>query len=162
MSDKKATSKMRRFAGFIIPGLSIGFFFPLIIGLLYVGIVLLLANPEKYGGGYAPFVLAGVITAIAGLVFTIAHIDKDLEESKQNLVRIGELYVLAAVALTTLGLFFPIYDGLAQPFAAYYIPFLLVILTLVTSCLLSCVATKRLIWVLWEKRKALFKGSLEK
>lgn len=155
VSISKCISGTKRFVRSVIPGLLMGLF-PLVIVLLYMGIILLIVNSKKYGGGYTPFVLAGVITAIAGLVFTIAHIDKDLEESKQNLVRIGELYVLAAVALTALGLFFPIYDNLVQPFAVYYIPFLLVILTLLTSCLLSCVATWRFICVLWKKRGTFF------
>ena len=62
-----------------------------------------------------PFVLAGVIAAIAGLALTIAHIDKDFEEAKQNLIRVGELYAAAAVALIAFGLLFPVYDSLAQP-----------------------------------------------
>ena len=109
-----------------------------------------------------PFVLAGVIAAIAGLVLTIAHIDKDLKEAKQNLVSIGELYAFAALALIAFGLLFPVYDGLAQPFDAYYIPFLFVVLTLVAFCLLPYMATYRFILVLWKKRKAFFKDTLEK
>lgn len=161
ISISKCISGTKRFVRSMIPGLLIGLF-PLVIALMYMGVILLMINSEKYGGGYVPFVLVGVIAAIAGLVFTIAHIDKDFEESKQNLVRIGKLYALAAVALTAFGLLFPVYDSLAQPFDAYYIPFLFVVLTLVAFCLLSCVATYRFILVLWKKRKALFKDSLEK
>lgn len=146
----------------MIRGLLIGLF-ALFVVLMYIGVILLTFGREKYGGGYVPFVLVGVIAAIAGLVLTIAHIDKDLEESKQDLVRTGELYALAAVALTAFGLFFPIYDSLAQPSSdACRIPFLLVVLTLIASCLLSCWATCRFVRVLWKKRKALLKDSLEK
>jgi uncharacterized membrane protein len=106
--------------------------------------------------------LAGVLAVIAGLVFTTAYIDKDLKEAKQNLVNAGELYAFAALALIAFGLFFPVYNNLAQPYDVYYIPFLLVVLTLVASLVLSCVATYRFIRVLWEKRKSFFKDTPEK
>ena len=162
VSVSKCMSRTKSFVRFMVPGLVTIGLLPLVIALMYIGLILLVANPEKYGGGYAPFALAGVIAVIAGLVFTIAHIDKDLKEAKQNLVNIGELYAFAALALIAFGLFFPVYDGLAQPFDAYYVPFLLVAFTLVASCLLSCVATYRFIRVLWRKRKGFFKDTLEK
>jgi len=157
VSISKCISGTKRFVRSMIPGLFIGLF-ALVVVLVYIGVIFLMFKSEEYGGGYVPFVLAGVIAAIAGLVLTIAHIDKDFEESKQNLVITGELYALAAVALIAFGLLFPIYDSLVQPFDAYYIPFLFVVLTLVAFCLLSCVATCRFVLVIWKKRKALFKG----
>lgn len=158
----KCMSQAKSFVRFMVPGLVIIGLLPLVITLIYIGLILLMANPEKYGGGYAPFALAGVIAAIAGLVFTTAHIDKDLKDAKRNLVNIGELYAFAALALIAFGLFFPVYDGLTQPFDVYYIPFLFVVLTLVAFCLLSSVATYRFIRVLWRKRKGFFKDTLEK
>lgn len=134
--------------------------FPLVIGLMYIGIILLMADARNYGGDYPPFVLVGMIAAIAGLVFTIAHLDKDLAKSKQKLVRIGELYALAAVSLAAFGLLYPILNNMTTPFGAYCIPLILVVLCLVVFCLLSAVATYRFIQVLWEKRKAFFKDSL--
>jgi len=149
----------------MVPGLLIGLLiglFAFVVVLIYVGIILLMINSEKYGVGYVPFVLAGVTVTFAGLALTIAHVDKDFEESKQNLVRAGGLYALAAVALTAFGLLFPVYDSLEQPSDAYYILFPLVVLTLFAFCILFCWATYRFVLVFWKKRKALFKDILEK
>ena len=156
----KCISGAKRFVGSVILGLLIGLF-PLVTVLMYMGVILLMIKSEKYGGGYVPFVLAGVIAAIAGLALTIAHIDKDFEEAKQNLIRVGELYAAAAVALIAFGLLFPVYDSLAQPSDVYYIPFLFAVLTLFAFSLLSGVATYRFIAVLWKKRKAFLKDSVK-
>lgn len=157
----RCMSRTKRFVRSMIQGLVIGLL-AFVIAFMYMGVILLIANPGKYGGDYVPFALAGVIAAIAGLVLTIAHIDKDLKEAKQDLVNTGELYAFAALALVAFGLFFPVYDGLKQPFDAYCIPFLFVVLTLVAFCVLSGMATYRFIRVLWKKRKDFFKDTLEK
>ena len=161
VSILKCISETKRFVRSMVPGLLIVL---LALGVVsvYTSVIISMVKSEKYGGGYVPFALAGVTAAIAGLVLTIAHIDEDFKDSKQNLVRTGELYALAAAALTAFGLLFPVYDSLEQPSAAYYITFLFVVLTLVAFCGLLCLATYRIVLVLWKKRKALFKDILGK
>jgi uncharacterized membrane protein len=166
VSMSKCMSQTKVFVGAIVLGLVVGLL-PFVIVLMYMGVILLMYKPEKYGGNYMPFVLAGVIAAIAGLVFTTARID-DLKKEKQNLVDIGALYAFAALALIAFGLIFPVYDGLVHPCDVYYISFIFLVLTLVAFCVLSLVATCRFIPVLWrilwrrKRRKTSSKDTLEK
>lgn len=125
--------------------LSIGFV------LVYVGVVMSLMDYIEHGGGYPPFVLAGVSAAIGGIVLAVAHVDEELKESKRRLVTVGEIYALAAISFTAFGLFYLVLDRMATPYDGYYIPFILAIASLTAACVSIVGASLLLVSTFWRK-----------